>query len=95
MSACRAEHALASILFWILFGALAWSQDAAPRSVHVFVALADNQHQGIVPVPAHLGNRDDPGPNLYWGSAYGVKTFFARSADWLLLTCGARARLKC
>lgn len=46
-------------------------------------ALADNQHQGIVPVPARLGNGEDPDHNLYWGSAYGVKTFFARSADWV------------
>jgi len=25
---------------------------AAPRAIHVFVALADNDHQGMVPVPA-------------------------------------------
>jgi len=58
----------------------------ATRTVHVFVALADNQHQGIVPVPARLGNGDDPERNLYWGAAYGVRTFFARSADWKLVT---------
>ena len=52
------------------------------RVVHVFVALADNAHQGIVPVPAALGNGDDPGRNLYWGAAYGVRTFFQRSAGW-------------
>ena len=57
----------------------------ATRTVHVFVALADNQHQGIVPVPARLGNGDDPERNLYWGAAYGVRTFFARSADWKLV----------
>jgi len=75
-----------------VIGALAWSQDSPPRTVHVFVALADNQHQGIVPVPARLGNGDDPDHNLYWGSAYGVKTFFARSADWLLMSCSAKAK---
>jgi len=53
-----------------------------PRVVHVFVALADNQHQGIVPVPASLGNGDDPARNLYWGAAFGVRTFFRKSADW-------------
>lgn len=53
--------------------------------VHVFVALADNEHQGIIPVPPKLGNGDDPGHNLYWGAAYGVKTFFARSDAWRLL----------
>lgn len=52
------------------------------RVVHVFVALADNAHQGIVPVPPALGNGDDPGRNLYWGAAYGVRTFFRRSAGW-------------
>ena len=56
-----------------------------PRTVHVFVALADNKNQGIVPVPAKLGNGDDAEANLYWGSAYGVKTFFARSHEWKLI----------
>jgi hypothetical protein len=59
---------------------------AAPRVVHVFVALADNVNQGIVPVPARLGNGLDPGHNLYWGAAGGVKTYFARSADWRLIS---------
>ena len=30
--------------------------ESAMRTVHVFVALADNQSQGIVPVAATLGN---------------------------------------
>jgi len=54
----------------------------AARLVHVFVALADNAHQGIVPVPAALGNGDDAGRNLYWGAAFGVRTFFKRSGGW-------------
>ena len=45
------------------------------RSVHVFVALCDNENQGIVPVPSHLGNGRDLKGNLYWGSSGGVKTF--------------------
>jgi hypothetical protein len=56
--------------------------------VHVFVALADNQHQGIVPVPARLGNGRDPFNNLYWGAAFGVKSFLKTSSDWHLLACG-------
>ena len=52
------------------------------RVVHVFVCLADNRNQGIVPVPAALGNGQDPANNLYWGAMYGVKTFFKRSAEW-------------
>lgn len=70
----------------------AWAQDSGPRTVHVFVALADNQHQGIVPVPAKLGNGEDAERNLYWGSAYGVKTFFDRSADWVRIACGLKSK---
>lgn len=55
---------------------------AKTRTVHVFVALADNEHQGIIPVPPALGNGEDPNRNLYWGAAYGVRTFFRKSADW-------------
>jgi len=59
-----------------------------PRVIHVFVALADNKHQGIVPVPAAIGNGDDPGRNLYWGAGGGVKTFFAKSKEWELIWTG-------
>lgn len=70
---------LATILFCIQ--GLANGQ-TKPRVIHVFVALADNQHQGIVPVPAVLGNGDDPARNLYWGAAFGVRTFFRKSPEW-------------
>jgi hypothetical protein len=63
------------------------SQEGNLRAVHVFVALADNQHQGIVPVPAKLGNGEDAANNLYWGSAYGVKAFFSHSAEWKRIAC--------
>jgi hypothetical protein len=69
-------------------------QDSPLRTVHVFVALADNQHQGIVPVPAKLGNGEDPEHNLYWGSAYGVKTYFTRSADWARISCGEKPKVE-
>jgi hypothetical protein len=36
------------------------SAQTPPRVVHLLVALADNVHQGIVPVPSALGNGDDP-----------------------------------
>src|SRR5579872_4686327 len=61
---------------------------SSPRTIHVFVALADNANQGIVPVPARLGNGEDPEHNLYWGSAYGIRTFFTRSAEWRRIRCG-------
>lgn len=78
------------LLSAVLTGSL-WPQSTA-RTVHVFVALADNKSQGIVPVAASLGNGDDPTRNLYWGSAFGVKTYFARSADWQLVATGQRPR---
>jgi hypothetical protein len=55
------------------------------KVIHVLVALCDNENQGIVPVPAFLGNGEDPQKNLYWGAAFGVKTFFSKSANWTKL----------
>jgi hypothetical protein len=52
------------------------------KLIHVLVALCDNEYQGIVPVPARIGNGDDPANNLYWGARFGVKTFFKRANDW-------------
>ncbi len=48
------------------------------------VALCDNRYQGIVPVPAALGNGQDPGNNLYWGAMYGVKSYLSRQPGYLL-----------
>ena len=55
------------------------------RTVHVFVALCDNVNQGIVPVPAFMGNGRDTKQNLYWGLAGGVKTYFKNSKEWKLI----------
>ncbi|MBC2844275.1 hypothetical protein [Winogradskyella flava] len=55
------------------------------KTIHVFVALCDNANQGIVPVPAKLGNGQDPKSNLYWGALYGIKTHFKNSEDWSLV----------
>lgn len=55
------------------------------KTIHVFVALCDNKYQGIVPVPAKIGNGQDPVNNLYWGAAYGVKTFFSKSNEWKVI----------
>ena len=73
------------LLLCLLTSAAPHAQDV-PRTIHVFVPLADNEHQGIVPVPAKLGNGDDPVHNLFWGAGYGVKTFFTRSSNWELLS---------
>ncbi len=55
------------------------------KTIHVFVALCDNENQGIVPVPKTLGNGQSPGTNLYWGALYGVKTHFKKSKDWTFI----------
>ena len=81
-----------SILLVLLLGCALASAQGPLRTVHVFVALADNANQGIVPVPAKLGNGEDPEHNLYWGSAGGVKTFFSRAAEWERLGCGLKAK---
>lgn len=55
-------------------------------SVHIIVALCDNKHQGIVKVAPALGNGQQPATNLYWGAAYGIKTFFSqKQSDWKLV----------
>ena len=53
----------------ILFG-LSSIINGQLRTIHVFVALCDNEHQGIVPVPEKIGNGKDPANNLYWGAGY-------------------------
>ena len=57
----------------------------AGRVAYVIVALCDNVNQGIVPVPAALGNGDDPARNLYWGARFGVRTHFNASREWRAL----------
>ena len=52
------------------------------KVVHVLVALCDNENQGIVPVPEFLGDGEDAAKNLYWGAAFGVKTYFSKSSNW-------------
>lgn len=69
----------------LVLGSLSATAEQQPKSIHVFVALCDNDSQGIVPVPAALGNGDDPANNLYWGAMYGVRTFFKKSGNWTLV----------
>jgi hypothetical protein len=82
--------------FTMLFAALAFdfevekqqntvSKDSVAKSIHIFVALCDNKYQGIVPVPAKIGNGQDPHNNLYWGCGYGIRTYFSRSKEWTLI----------
>ncbi len=53
-----------------------------PITIHVIVALCDNKNQGIVKVPALIGNGQDPRNNLYWGALYGVNTHLTRKGGW-------------
>lgn len=59
--------------------------DTTYRSIHIYVALCDNKYQGIVPVPAKIGNGQDPNNNLYWGCGYGIRTYFKKSPEWTLV----------
>ncbi len=72
-------------LFCILFSLVLNAQNDTLKTIHVYVALCDNQNQGIVPVNESLGNGQNPRSNLYWGALYGVKTHFNNSADWSFL----------
>lgn len=58
---------------------------AVEKNFAVFVALADNAAQGIVPVPAAIGNGEDPERNLYWGTAEGLQGVFDKSKAWRLV----------
>jgi len=71
-------------LFIVLISFFSFSKiQAQTKTVHVFVALCDNINQGIVPVPANLGNGQDPTSNLYWGALYGIKTYFkSKAPEW-------------
>src|ERR1700730_5837379 len=71
-----------------LFGYFPSAAETPARVVHVFVAPADYRHQGIIPVSAKLGDGEVPSANLYWGAAYGVKTYFRTSSAWELVWFG-------
>ncbi|WP_282041519.1 hypothetical protein [Winogradskyella flava] len=74
------------LLLFLLIALVSFSErEESIETIHVFVSLCDNANQGIVPVPAKLGNGQDPKSNLYWGALYGVKTHFKNSKDWSLV----------
>jgi len=75
------------VIIVLLIGALSSSSIGQIKTIHVYVALCDNEHQGIVPVQSFLGNGKDPENNLYWGAAFGVKTYFTQiTSDWELIS---------
>ena len=69
--------------FFVLTCFLASAAVAKPLlKVHVFVALCDNEHQGIVPTTKTLGDGTNPRTNLYWGAMYGFRTYFRKAKEW-------------
>ena len=56
-----------------------------PVVVHVVVALCDNVNQGIVPVPGKLGDGQSPSTNLYWGAAFGFRSYLLRRGGYELI----------
>ncbi|WP_101450842.1 hypothetical protein [Aquimarina sp. MAR_2010_214] len=74
------------IFLLILISFLCFKMYSQAKTIHVYVALCDNENQGIVPVPKKLGNGKDPKHNLYWGAGYGIKSFFKfKAKDWKLV----------
>jgi hypothetical protein len=72
-------------VLWLLAMTILFAH-AETRTIHIFVPLCDNVNQGIVPVPKTLGNGQDPKNNLYWGAAYGVKSYFKyKTKEWTLV----------
>ena len=78
------------LLLTCLMAAFSVEAEAA-RVIHAFVALCDNATQGILPVPAKIGNGDDPANNLYWGCDDGLRSYFKRSKQWRLVAAEKNA----
>jgi hypothetical protein len=49
--------------------------DTFSKTIHVYV----------VPVPAKIGNGQDPHNNLYWGCGFGIRSYFKKSKEWKFL----------
>jgi hypothetical protein len=74
---------LVGFLVWVLLNpaaSFAKESSSQTKRVHIVVVLADNTHQGIVPIAETLGDGFSPQTNLYWGALYGVKSYFNRQA---------------
>lgn len=66
----------------LLLGWLVQPLWADAKRVAVFVALCDNATQGIQPVPAKIGDGNQPAANLYWGCTDGFAGCFKTSKEW-------------
>ncbi|ESS71287.1 hypothetical protein MGMO_111c00060 [Methyloglobulus morosus KoM1] len=74
-----------SVLFCVVLPLYAVAMPST--HIYVIVSLVDNASQGIEPVPAKIGDGNNPSSNLYWGAAYGVKTFLSKANGWRRLEC--------
>lgn len=59
-------------------------ENKEPLVAHILVPLCDNEHQGIVPTSASIGDGMKPDHNLYWATSKGVKRYFKELKDWEL-----------
>jgi hypothetical protein len=48
----------------------------------MYLSRLRTMHTRGFPVPAVLGNGDDPAKNLYWSAAFGARTYVKKSSDW-------------
>jgi phosphoserine aminotransferase len=74
---------IALFALWLLISATL-SPPEKWKQVRVYVALCDNESQGIVPVPAKIGNGNDPDQNLYWVADMASELFSKnqRNGSW-------------
>lgn len=87
------NHKPAKSIKWIIFlivlnfhSAHLIGQHNQRKLIHVFVALCDNDSQGIVPFPESIGDGTKPNTDLYWGAMYGMRNFFhKKTTNWILL----------
>jgi hypothetical protein len=80
----RTIYSLSLLLFTVLPPCFA---DMQNTHIYVIVSLVDNLSQDIEPVPAKIGDGNNPNSNLYWGAAFGVKTFLSKANGWRRLGC--------
>lgn len=69
-------------LILTIFYALLCVIHAEKKEVRVFVALCDNDSQGIARVGEKIGNGDEPDSNLYWGCTDGIAVHFKKTGNW-------------
>lgn len=75
-------RAIGLVLVWVLLTSAGFSEE---KQIRVFVALCDNETQGIAKVNPRIGDGDNAAANLYWGCSDGLKSYFQKSSKWKLI----------